>query len=304
MGPPDAPPYILHILTPLRTVSPFDVTQAVDAGYAVVEPYTSVALDDVGPLVHGAVRARPPEMVRRTALFISGYDAALAWAMLDAAGRAMPPPYQTAILLDPAGAFTAAAALVTRIEQLLSRHDSSLSGRMVQIYGAVGAVGGIVGLAAAMAGARVTLVSHRGIAAVSGKATDFKRRFGVDLLTANGPDDNIKNALLTDAEIIINCAASGTQVLNVGHLRHARRLLLAADINDDPPAGIAGISPDDDGGTLPALPAVMTLGARVVEHRRAQLLHRMLVALREAPEPLRFDLPEILAMARGGHASS
>ena len=42
---------ILHMLTPLRQMSPFDVNMALDAGYDHVVPYTDVTLADVTGLV-------------------------------------------------------------------------------------------------------------------------------------------------------------------------------------------------------------------------------------------------------------
>ena len=40
-------PYILHMLTPAKNVSPFDVNMALDAGWTAVVPYTHVELDDI-----------------------------------------------------------------------------------------------------------------------------------------------------------------------------------------------------------------------------------------------------------------
>ena len=52
---------ILHMLTPLRQMSPFDVNMALDAGYDAVVPYTDVTLSDVGNLVQDAIFSRPPD---------------------------------------------------------------------------------------------------------------------------------------------------------------------------------------------------------------------------------------------------
>ena len=38
---------ILHMLTPLKHMSPFDVNMAVDAGFETVVTYTEVGLADV-----------------------------------------------------------------------------------------------------------------------------------------------------------------------------------------------------------------------------------------------------------------
>ncbi|PZP57364.1 MAG: methylenetetrahydromethanopterin dehydrogenase, partial [Azospira oryzae] len=48
-------PYILHIFTPTRHVSPFDVNMALDAGYNAVASYTDVMLDQVASLTQDAI---------------------------------------------------------------------------------------------------------------------------------------------------------------------------------------------------------------------------------------------------------
>ena len=42
-----AHPRILHMITPLKHMSPFDVNMALDAGYDATIPYTSVTVEDV-----------------------------------------------------------------------------------------------------------------------------------------------------------------------------------------------------------------------------------------------------------------
>ena len=39
--------YILHMFTPGKQMSPFDINMAVDAGYQVVVPYCGVTLDEI-----------------------------------------------------------------------------------------------------------------------------------------------------------------------------------------------------------------------------------------------------------------
>jgi len=61
--------HILHMLTPLRHMSPFDLNMALDAGYDATIPYTSVTVEDVTGLVQDAIFSRGPEGVKRTAMF-------------------------------------------------------------------------------------------------------------------------------------------------------------------------------------------------------------------------------------------
>ena len=45
----------------------------------------------------------------------------------------------------------------------------------------------------------------------------------------------------------MSCAKAGVQVLSEAQVASAKRLLVAADVNAVPPAGIAGIGAMDDG---------------------------------------------------------
>ena len=60
------PKTILHFVTPLKNVSPFDVNMATDAGFDVVVPYTDVDLKEVAGLVQDAIFSRAPENGSRT----------------------------------------------------------------------------------------------------------------------------------------------------------------------------------------------------------------------------------------------
>ena len=85
--------HILHMLTPLRHISPFDVNMALDAGYDAAIPYTEVTLGDVSGLVQDAMFSRPPKTGVRTGVFLGGKKAMEALDMLSAAKRALVPPF-------------------------------------------------------------------------------------------------------------------------------------------------------------------------------------------------------------------
>ena len=77
-----AHPRILHMITPLKHMSPFDVNMALDAGYDAAIPYTSVTVEDVTGLVQDAIFSRGPEGVKKTAMFIGGKRAIEALDMM------------------------------------------------------------------------------------------------------------------------------------------------------------------------------------------------------------------------------
>ena len=80
---------ILHMVTPLKNMSPFDVNMAVDAGYDVVVPYTNVTIDEVTGLVQDAIFSRPPHAGVRQAMFFAGKSVPLALDMMEKAKAAI-----------------------------------------------------------------------------------------------------------------------------------------------------------------------------------------------------------------------
>ena len=187
---------ILHMVTPLKHMSPFDVNMALDAGCDAVLPYTNVSLDDVGGLVQDAIFSRPPKTGARTGMFFGGKNAVLALDMMEAAKKALVPPFGLSRFADPAGSFTTAAALVACVEKVLrEKKNRDLRGLKVAVFGATGVVGFSAGVIAALEGAGVVLVGHDGIRRVSEAANEIKKRFGVDVTQADGSDDAKKAAI-------------------------------------------------------------------------------------------------------------
>jgi methylene-tetrahydromethanopterin dehydrogenase len=113
--------HILHMLTPLAHMSPFDVNMALDAGFDAVVPYVGVGPGEVTGLVQDAIFSRPPDAGVDTGIFIGGKDVSLALDMFDAAKKAMVPPFQVSVFADPAGSFTTAAAMVAKVEKALEK---------------------------------------------------------------------------------------------------------------------------------------------------------------------------------------
>jgi methylene-tetrahydromethanopterin dehydrogenase len=291
-------PFILHMVSPLKHVSPFDVNMAADAGFDIIQTYGGVELGEVAGLVQDIIFSRSPADARRTGLFIGGRDAGLALDMLESARKAMVPPFAISVFADPAGSFTTAAAMVTVAEKLLKRQGGSgLAGLSVKGWGATGVVGGAVAVLAAEAGAKVTLVSHRGLSAVEPRAAEFKRRFGVDLLTADASDDKGKAAALAEADVILAAGKPGVRVLSAANLAHARRLKVAADVNAVPPSGIEGIGAKDDGAPLAGTPGV-GFGPLTIGNIKFKTQHRLLRMMREAEKPLVIDFKEAFRVAR------
>jgi methylene-tetrahydromethanopterin dehydrogenase len=287
-------PRILHYLTPLANLSPFDVNMAVDAGFAVAG-YTGIALRDVAGLTQDAMFSRAPQDAAKTVLFIGGRDAMLALDMAAAASKAMFPPFQVSVFADPSGAFTTAGAMVAVAEKHLGR---PLDGMRVAVFGAKGVVGGVVGIIAAEAGARVTLVGYDRTDVVPQKAAAFAQRFGRDFAAADGSDEAGRRAALAEAEIVFVAAKAGIQVLSRAELAAATRLRVAADINAVPPAGIEGLDAKADGFPLGLGDGAVGIGALAVGNVKFQVQRQLLRRLHAGDKPASLDFRDAHRLAR------
>jgi methylene-tetrahydromethanopterin dehydrogenase len=291
-------PYILHILSPLKQVSPFDVNMALDAGFTSVVPYTQVELGDVRGLVQDAIFSRGPKGVRRTSVFIGGRNAGLALDMLEAARNAMFPPFQLSLFADPSGAFTTAAAMVAKVEKvLIETTQAGLSGRPVAVFGATGVVGYTAGIIAGQEGAKVTLVGYDGAARVKQASEDAKARFDVDLAYGDGSTDALKSGIARAVEVIFCAGRAGVQVLSSDHISGAERLLVAADINAVPPSGIQGLEVQADGAPLAGTPGV-GIGAMAVGGVKYQVESGLFRRMIQSDRPLALDFRDAFQAAR------
>lgn len=291
-------PFILHMLSPLKHVSPFDVNMALDAGYDAVIPYGSVEQGEIAGLVQDAIFSRGPKAVTRTGIFIGGKNAGQALDMLEAAKGAMFPPFQMSVFADPAGSFTTAAAMVACVEaKLKANFGGGLEGRRVLVFGATGVVGYSAGVIAGAEGAEVVLVGYDGEARVKKAAEDAKARFDVTLYYADGSNDALKSELVKDNEVIFCAGRAGTQVLSADHLAAAVALKVAADVNAVPPAGIDGLGVQDDGAPLAGTQG-LGIGALAVGNIKYQVESGLFRKMIESDEALALDFRDAFALAR------
>jgi methylene-tetrahydromethanopterin dehydrogenase len=289
---------ILHMLTPLKHMSPFDVNMALDAGYDAVVTYTNVTLDEVTGLVQDAIFSRPPKMGARTGMFFGGKNASLALDMLAKAKAALVPPFGISFFADPGGSFTTAAAMMACVEKTLrDKKQRDLKGAKVAVFGATGVVGFAAAAIAALEGADVTMVGYDGIKRVSESAGEIKTRFGVEVRAADGSNDEKKTAILAATEVAVCCGRAGVRILTRAQLEAARGLLVVADANAVPPSGIEGLEAMANGVELTAHGALgigpLTIG-NIKYKTESGLFRRMITAAK----PVQLDIREAFALAR------
>jgi len=290
-------PRILHFLTPLANLSPFDVNMAVDAGF-VVAGYTGIETRDIAGLTQDAMFSRAPQDAAKTVLFIGGRDAMQALDMAEAAKKAMFPPFENSVFADPSGAFTTAAAMVAVVEKHLEKLGGKLNGSKVAVFGAKGVVGGVCGVIAAEAGAEVTLVGYDKSDVVPKKAAEFEKRFGRPIGAGDGSTEEGKRAALADADIVLAAAKAGIQVLSRADLAFAKRLKVAADINAVPPAGIEGVEAKADGAPIEGAKGAVGVGALAIGNVKFRVQHGLLRRLRDAEKAQLIDHQAAFRLAR------
>jgi methylene-tetrahydromethanopterin dehydrogenase len=292
-------PYILHLLTPGRQASPFDVNMAADAGYQVITPYTDVGIDAVTALTQDAIFSRGPKGVARTGIFVGGRDALLAADMLERAKAAMFKPFVVSLMADPSGAYTTAAAMVACVEAaLLRQHGLALSGRKVLVLGGTGPVGRIAAVLAAQGGAAVRIASHSGLETAQNAARETATRFGVEIEGVSGAGREALRGALADADIVLACAAAGVQVVAADDLPFAKALKVAADVNAVAPEGIAGVGVMDDAKPLAGAAGAVGIGALAVGNVKYQTQHRLLVRMQQSERPVVLSFAEAFTAAR------
>ena len=289
---------ILHMVTPTKHLSPFDVNMALDAGYDAVLTYTNVTVDEVTALVQDAIFSRPPKVGARTGMFFGGKNATLALDMLTKAKKALVPPFGISFFADPAGSFTTAAAMVACVEKVLKdKKKRDLKGLKVAVFGATGVVGYAAAVIAALEGSDVTLVGYDGIKRVNDSAKEIKSRFNVDVRAADGSDDRKKSAIMAETEAAWCAGRAGVQILTKAQLAAAKQLLIAADVNAVPPAGVEGLDMQACGVELTPHGA-LGLGPLAIGNIKYKTEFGLFQKMIAASKPVQFDFREAFALAQ------
>jgi methylene-tetrahydromethanopterin dehydrogenase len=288
---------ILHMFSSLKHMSPFDVNMAIDAGFDAVIPYSGVTLDDVRPLVQDAMFSRSPRDAVRTGVFIAGKDAGLALDMMEKLQASLLKPFEISAFADPAGSFTTAAAMVACAEKILNeRKHLALAKTKIVIFGATGVVGYAAGVISALEGAEVFLAGYDGPERVQAKAADMKKRFGVDVHAVDASSEQKKAAALVGMEVIFCAAAAGKQIVSKELLATAKSLILAADVNAVPPAGVEGLELKADGIAFSG--SVLGLGPLAIGDIKYKTESGLFQRMATSSKAVSFDFRDAFTLAR------
>ncbi|MEE8321685.1 MAG: NAD(P)-dependent methylenetetrahydromethanopterin dehydrogenase [Gammaproteobacteria bacterium] len=293
-------PYLLHLFNPTKNVSPFDVNMAYEAEIDAVIPYSEVALDDIHALTQDTIFSRGPKGVKRTGIFIGGREFGLAIDMLNSARNAMVPPFEVSVFADPSGAITTAAALMASVEVWVkNKTGESLEGKNIHVMGGTGPVGQCALILAANCGANVYMVSRRGVKVAEESSAEVNAHFGVNI--KGGDSSSPENILefLQESHVVIGAAKAGMQILSKEQMKQAPNLLVAADTNAVPPAGLEGVDVNDMGKELDFTPQkAVGLGALAIGNIKYKVHFRMFEMMKNTQEPLYLDHQQAFEVAR------
>ena len=237
-------PFLLHMITPEKNISPFDANMAFDAGWDSVIPYTNIGMDEMQGIVQDTIFSRSPSALKRTGIFIGGRDTHMAMDMIEEAKKHMVPPFEVPVFADPSGAFTTAAGMVAITEKALKdKFSEKFTGKKIVILGGTGPVGVASAVISAKAGNSVLLVG-RSLEKAEKIAKICNEKYGSKSVI--GAVDSDKKSFLADADIVFNTGAAGIQLMDDELIKNALNLKICADVNAVPPAGISGIDAMDN----------------------------------------------------------
>jgi methylene-tetrahydromethanopterin dehydrogenase len=268
------PPYLLFYLDTDPQASPFDICMAYDAGYNAVIPYGNVTAEDSKTVVLDALLSRGPKGAKNTVFMIGGKNAEKAEEVFEAVKGAMFPPFKGNIIIDPAGAYTTAAAMVAKAENaLVTNKLGELKDKTCAIMG-TGAVGQIAAVLLAKMGCNVMIASLNpkrvdGKEHAEGVAKLLAKDHGVQVEGVFAPTAASKIEILKKADVIMCAGIRGVRIIDKEMLNEVKHMKVLLDINAIPPLGIEGIELKDDMREI--MPGIFSIGALAV----GELKHKL-----------------------------
>jgi methylene-tetrahydromethanopterin dehydrogenase len=167
----------------------------------------------------------------------------------------------------------------------------------VAVFGATGVVGFAAAVISALEGAHVTLVGHDGVTRVGQSAGEIAGRFGVTVTAADGSTEPLKAGILNNCDVALCAGRAGVQILDQALLTAAGNLLVVADVNAVPPAGIAGLDLFNDGGKVGET-NILGVGALAIGQTKYQTEFGLFRRMIESSKPLTLDFRDAFILAR------
>ena len=292
-------PFILHMLTTAKNLSPFDANMALDAGWIHALSYLNVEPSEVQGLVQDVIFSRSLKNLQRTGIFIGGRDTKQAMDMLKTARRAMFAPFEVSIFADPSGSFTTAAGMVAVAESdLKTKFKTTLEGKNIMVLGGTGPVGQVVAVIAAQAGANVRLIGRQ-LDKAQNIADMCNNEFGEGKINIEAGVDAEKKDYIKTADLVFATGAAGIELLSAELVAAAPQLKIAADVNAVPPAGIAGVDAFQNGTPIKGSGSgAIGLGAMAIGNIKYQVQNLLLRKMIHSEQPLLLHFEHAFETAR------
>jgi methylene-tetrahydromethanopterin dehydrogenase len=292
-------PFILHMLTTAKNLSPFDANMALDAGWIHALPYINVEPSEVQGLVQDAIFSRSPKNLKRTGIFIGGRDTKQAMDMLKMAKRSMFPPFEVSVFADPSGAFTTAAGMVAAVErELINKFQTTLEGKNVLVLGGTGPVGQVAAVIAAKSGAKVRLFGRQ-LEKARSIVDMCNNEFGDGGITIEAGADADKVEYIKTADVVFATGAAGIELLSAELIASASQLKVAADVNAVPPPGIAGVDAFHNGDPIEgSISGAVGLGALAIGNIKFQTQNMLLKKMISTEKPVYLHFEHAFETAR------
>jgi len=284
-----------------RRASPFDLTMAYDAGFDAVIPYENVTPRDATSLTQDAMFSRSPKAFKHTCFFVNGRDVKKAEEALEAVKKAMFPPFETNIVIDPSGAYTTAVALVAKVEDAMNAQGlGGLTGKNYAVFG-TGPVGITVAEILTSLDCVVTvaepnpmlnsdyLLQHEAFRGVL-------ERHGAYLHGVSAPTQNEKTKILKQADVIFTVAARGVRIIEKDIIDKLNPTKVLVDTNAVPPLGIEGLELNDYMKEL--APGIFGIGALIIGDLKYRLQKEILKEAYETQTKKVYDYKYALFKAR------
>jgi methylene-tetrahydromethanopterin dehydrogenase len=292
-------PFILHMLTTAKNLSPFDVNMAMDAGWVSAIPYINVEPSEVRTLVQDAIFSRSPKGLKRTAIFIGGRETKQAMDMLKLAKNSMVPPFEVSVFADPSGAFTTAAGMVAAVEkELANKFSTTLEGKNILALGGTGPVGQAATVIAAQSGANVRIIGRQ-LDKAERIAEMCSDEFGDGKISVSAGADADKAEYIKTADVVFATGAAGIELLSAELIASATQLKVAADVNAVPPSGIAGVDAFANGTPIAgSTSGAVGIGALAIGNIKYQAQSRLLKRMLETDQPQYLHFEHAFEVAR------
>ncbi|MCW3997243.1 MAG: methylenetetrahydromethanopterin dehydrogenase [Candidatus Bathyarchaeota archaeon] len=296
----DKAPHLLFYFDTDVKASPFDICMAYDIGYDAVIPYENVTPEEAKLLTQDALFSRGTKGIKHTTFMIGGKNAERAEDVFKAIKNSMFPQFKTSIIVDPAGAYTTAAAMVAKTERSISSSKlGELKDKTCAILG-TGSVGKIAAVLLAKLGCTVMIASLNP-KRVDGKehakniARLLAKDHGVQVEGLYAPTPASKIEILKKADVIMCAGIRGIRLIDKEMLDEVKNIKILIDINAIPPFGIEGIELNDNMKEM--MPGIFVIGALTVGNLKNKLEKEILRDARNRGKEV-YNYTHALPMAR------